>query len=84
MTASSADIAELTRTPAAIALVEAPDDVASVEPEEILVVVPAVDRLALRAQRRQIRRERRMYVAAALGILVLFLFATIVVLDMVR
>jgi hypothetical protein len=58
-------------------------------PVESLATVPVdapapLDRLALRAERRQQRRQRRLYVGLGLSVLASTLAATIVVLDVVR
>jgi hypothetical protein len=45
---------------------------------------PGAGRRALREERRLRRRQRRIYASVGLAILAAFLFATVVVLDMVR
>ena len=42
------------------------------------------DRLVLRAERRQERRQRRLYALLGIAVLMVVLFATVAVLDMVR
>lgn len=50
----------------------------------IVAVPPPPARRTLRVERRRSRRRRILYVAASLVVLAGFLFATVVVLDMVR
>ena len=58
-------------------------------PADPVVTVPVdspapLDRLALRAERRQQRRQRRLYAGLGLSVMASTLAATIVVLDVVR
>ncbi len=66
------------------------------DPDALVVIGPAetaaapidppvpLDRLALRAERRQQRRQRRLYACLGLSVIASMLAATIVVLDVVR
>ena len=64
-------------------------DLVVISPADPVVAVPVdspapLDRLALRAERRQQRRQRRLYAGLGLSVMASTLAATIVVLDVVR
>jgi hypothetical protein len=69
--------------------VASPADPVVISPADSVVAVPVdspapLDRLALRAERRQQRRQRRLYAGLGLSVMASTLAATIVVLDVVR
>jgi hypothetical protein len=69
--------------------VASPADPVVISPADPVVAVPVdspapLDRLALRAERRQQRRQRRLYAGLGLSVMASTLAATIVVLDVVR
>ena len=75
--------------PVADALVASSPDSVVIAPTEAVVAGPVdspapLDRLALRAERRQQRRQRRLYAGLGLSVMASTLAATIVVLDVVR
>src|SRR5580704_7244169 len=75
--------------PVADVPVASPADPVVIAPVEAVVAVPVdspapLDRLTLRAERRQQRRQRRLYAGLGLSVMASTLAATIVVLDVVR
>jgi hypothetical protein len=92
------DLPSIVDLPAPVADIPAADvsvadilvaDIPAASPVDPVVAVPVdspapLDRLALRAERRQQRRQRRLYAGLGLSVMASTLAATIVVLDVVR